>query len=497
MSNTKLNALALYANFIVLGLLGLLINPLMVRALGVEQFGIWKACLRLLDLAAAADGRASQALKWIVAHRDQEGDLDKQRDTGAALLIWLLWMPILMIAVAAMIVYLPQLVSDISVGNLSNSRLLAGLLGFNIVLSGLLGISDATLVGTNQGYRSYSLSTTFLVVSNIAMLLAAREGYGLVGIGAATVMGTFFNGIATWLVARRFVSWWGIALPRRSDITRVLSFSNLTMVGAMIQSLMLSTEVLVIGFVVGPEAVSHYVFSSYISTFVLSICLMTGTAVTPKLGAMIGRGDSESAAALQDRAREALLVVTTVGAVGLVLCNRPFVESWAGPAFYLGDMVNFNVVAVMVQLVLIRFDFQLQDIGLRIGPKVIWSAVTSVLAILLGATLYWTTGSLPMLFVGIILGRLPLIFVFPRMVSRIIPGHSRQQRGTIAMLITIAATFALSQVWNVSGWVGFAEAALAALALGGSASLLFVVTAGTRRHIVSQVRDRLRQRFAR
>ena len=426
MSNTKLNALALYANFIVLGLIGLVINPLMVRALGMEQFGIWKACLRLLDLSAVADGRASQALKWIVAHRDhEEDDLDKQRDVGAAFAIWMMWIPVLFIVVATIVVLLPHLVAQISAGNLPDSRWLAGLLGFNIVLSGLLGISDATLVGTNQGFRSYSLSTTFLIFSNLAMLVAAWAGYGLVGVGGAAVLGSFLNGFATWMMARRYVSWWGIARPRRSDVMRVLSFSNLTMIGVLFQSLMLSTEVLVIGYISGPIDVSRYVFTSYVSTFVLSICLMTGTAVTPKLGAMIGRGNPAEAAGLQDRTRELLLALVTIGAVGLILCNGPFVGTWAGPAFYMGDLVNLGIVAVMVQHVLIRFDFQLQDIGLRIGPKVVWTGLSSLLALVLGAALFWVTGKLPMLFVGILLGRLPLNLIFPRLVSKVIPGHNR------------------------------------------------------------------------
>jgi hypothetical protein len=40
LSNTKLNAITLYLNFIVLAVIGLVSNPLLVRFLGVEAFGI-------------------------------------------------------------------------------------------------------------------------------------------------------------------------------------------------------------------------------------------------------------------------------------------------------------------------------------------------------------------------------------------------------------------------------------------------------------------------
>lgn len=488
MSNTKYNALALYANFVVLGLIGLLINPLMVRALGLEQFGVWKACLRLLDLTAVADGRASQALKWIVAHRNREEDIgQKQRDVGAALTIWLLWTPLLFIAVLSIVYFLPNLVTGISASNLPHARCLAALLGFNIVLSGLLGIADATLVGTNQGFRSYLLATTFLVLCNFGTLIVAQGDFGLIGIGLVTVVSSFLNGIATWQMARRYVRWWGVRSPSLQDVKRVLSFSNWTLIGALFQAFMLSTEVLVIGYFNGPENVSRYTLTCYVSTFVLSICLMTGSAVTPKLGSMIGSGDVANAVALHDRTREMLLALITIGAVGLILCNRPFVQSWAGRDYYLGDLVNLGVVAVFVQLALVRFDFQIQDISLQIAQKVAWMAMGSGLAIVFGATLYRLTGHLTMLFVGIVIGRLPMSFALPRLVAKVIPGHSRHLGSMIALLSTLAVAYGLSQLWHVEGWWGFVSAAIVAIILGGSSSFAFILSADTRHNLRSKL----------
>jgi hypothetical protein len=50
--------------------------------------------------------------------------------------------------------------------------------------------------------------TTLLVFSNVAMVLAAWLGYGIIGLGAATVAGSFLTGLCTLLVAYRYVSWW-------------------------------------------------------------------------------------------------------------------------------------------------------------------------------------------------------------------------------------------------------------------------------------------------
>jgi O-antigen/teichoic acid export membrane protein len=209
LSNTKLNAITLYLNFIVLAVIGLVSNPLLVRFLGVEAFGIWKACLRLLDLTSVADGRASQALKWIVAHKSlRESEDNMRREVGSAIAVWMLWLPILMTVISVMLWLLPHLIKDIPPADLTAARMAAGLLGANILLTGVMGVPDSVLAGTNQGFRSYIVMTTLLVFSNVAMVLAAWLGYGIIGLGAATVAGSFLTGLCTLLVAYRYVSWW-------------------------------------------------------------------------------------------------------------------------------------------------------------------------------------------------------------------------------------------------------------------------------------------------
>lgn len=486
MSNTKLNAIALYANFIVLALIGLVVNPLLVRSLGAEHFGIWKACLRILDLSSVADGRATQALKWIVAHGDKLDNTEqKRRNVGATIAIWLIWLPFLLTMIAILIVALPWLINGIDSSDLSVVRISAGLLGLNIILTALLGIPDAILAGTNQGYRSYVLTTLFLVISNVGMVIAAVEGLGLIGLAMVMVGCQLLNGLFVYFVVRRRVTWWGIARPTVGDVKRIFSFSNLTLVWSLVQTLMLSSEVLLIGYLLSPTDVSRYTFTAYVGQFALSICLMTGSAVTPQLGALIGAGDRVGAAALHYRTRQVLFFILTVVSSGIILLNGTFVRLWVGTDFYMGDVTNIAMVALLVQLAVVRFDAQVQDVGLMIAQKVLWGFIGTITSVGLGATLYAATGELPMLFVGLLIGRLPLNFIFPRLVAKLIPESTSDRRGICAMMTILLLVVTVSRWWQPENWTGLILTGIAGVGLTSVVAFLAIFPKSVRTGFLS------------
>ena len=474
--NTKLNALALHANFFILAAIGLVVNPLMVRSLGAQDFGTWKACLKILDLSSVADGRATQALKWIVAHRSEQADDDrKRRDVGAALAIWLLWMPLLIGALAIVIIALPRLINGISDAELPTVRLAAGFLGLNLVLTALLGLPDAVLVGTNQGYRTAVVATTFLVLSNLAMLITAYQGAGLVGLGLVALTSSLLTGLTNLTIARRRVPWWGIGRPNWDDVRGMLGFSNWTLGWSLVQTLLLSSEVLLIGYLSGPVDVSRYTFTSYIAQFTISVCLIPGSAVAPRLGALIGAGDTAGAARLYGQAREILLAVVVICGSAIVVSNRLFVELWAGPSFYIGDMTNLAIVVALFQLAVIRFEAQVQDVGLKIGRKVLWGSAGVLTSFVLAAVAYRLTGNIAAMILGQILGRLPLNFIFPMQVQALMPERTNNFRALLAAICIILFVSGLSLVWQGHGWGGLVISIVASTGItsGGAFFLIF------------------------
>ncbi|MET4330384.1 O-antigen/teichoic acid export membrane protein [Bradyrhizobium sp. i1.15.2] len=497
MSGTKLNAIALYANFVVMALLGLAINPLLVQSLGATDFGIWKSLLRLLDLSGVADGRATQALKWIIAHGSKRDDeLNLRRAIAAAILMWLFWLPVLLFAVSAVVYFLPSLITGITADHLTIARGAALVLGINVILSAVVGIPDAVLFGTNQGYRSIILTTAFLILSNGLMLVVARAGYGLTALGLVTLGSTVLNGTFTWWVARRRVKWWGIAKPKRSDVTRFAGFSNWTLVWALVQLLLLSSELLLISALSGPVAVTKYTFTSYSIQFALSICLMTGSAVTPRLGALIGSGDLNAAGRLVGQTREILLTVMTVSGACILLLNKTFVSTWIGPQYYMGDTLNALMVIAFLQLAHIRLEAQVQDVGLNISKKVLVALAATLASLLLAGLLYIAFGSLESIYLGLIIGRFLASILLPRLVSGLVPISPYYWRGIAVLSTAVGGAILAAPFINPHGWLALLLTAAAAFIVLAGIALVLVVSPETRSLVYGRtfaVRERMMQ----
>lgn len=464
MSNIKLNAISLYANAIVSALIGIFANPLLISALGPVNFGIWKTLIRIFDIAGTLDGRSAQALKWVVAHGDQSDSNEaKRQKLSSALVVWLIWLPLLSSIVVCCVTFIPYFVTGIEDSNLAIVKVAACLFGMNAVFMGLLTLPDAVLVGSGQGYRSYLVTTVSLIGSNVAMVYVAQSGYGLIGIAATGLAFQMGSGLFVGVVACRYVGWFGLKRPSIIQIRDFLKFSSLTTLWAAVQLLLLSLDILLIGFLLGPSAVSGYVFTGYVAQFSLSVAMMTGSAIAPRLGADVGAGNRPDAIALYSQARRYLYCILTVSSAGIAVFNETFVSLWVGPELYAGDAANLALLLMIVQLALIRYDAQVLDVGLKIGQKVIFGALSSALSILLAVLMFNLSQEIYIILFGIIFGRIPLNYLYPAAVRQLLPGAQFEWRGSLFTAMVAVGGFVIA-------WAFPAEFVLAK----GSAGIVYV-----------------------
>ena len=439
LSPARRNAAASYFNFIVVAVAGIIVSPMLAGALGAAAFGVWKSCQKAMDFATVADGRASQALKWIIAYRSGETDENGlRRSIGASVTVWVILLPVLT-SIAALIAYVvPNILSGVPESEIHTAHLVAAILGLNVVLTALLSIPDSVLVGTNQGYRSMVVTTFALVCVNVAMVVAVQHGWGVASLAVLTVAGAVINAAITFVVARRHVSWLGIRRPARGDVRRFVGFSGWVMTWSFVTKIYLATELLLFGSLVGVTAAAHFTFTNYVLTFGLSACLMTGSAFMPQLGRALGAAKSDSAQHSIRDAREVTLALAVVCAGMVLAVNGTFVDVWIGPSYYLGDSVNALMTLAFLQLALIRNEAQIQDTGLNIRNKVLVGLTGAVLSAGLAFALYQASHSLIMLYVGLMAGRLVPSVIFPRLVARLAPdtgGTARTFACAVGMLV--------------------------------------------------------------
>jgi O-antigen/teichoic acid export membrane protein len=440
-SDTRRNVLTYYLNLVVVAVVGFVVNPLLLSALGPLLFGVWKSLQRYLDFATVADGRASQALKWIVASRTTLTDLERRRDVGAAIIVWLRWLPAATLVVAGVTVAVPLLIKGIPEDAQSLAYTTAAILAANTVLAGLLYIPDSVLTGVNQAYKSYLITTLAFIVSNGAMIVAAFAGWSLWSLAVIVLVGAIANAGLTLRVARRAVPWWGVSRPTAPDLRRVHGYSAWTLGGAVVDKLFLASELIVISVMVGAVAVAQYTFTTYVMQFVISIAVVTASGFTPMLGSQLGASDFSAAAERARSIRHLVIGVAVLGSSAVLAFNGAFVTMWVGADQYLGTTINTLLVVCGLLLAFIRMDGQILDVTMRIAPKVVIGLVTSAGGILAGCIGFAVTHDLAVALVAVIVVRLVCNVAYPMFVARSIPQSAVPWRPVILAGALLVVSF--------------------------------------------------------
>jgi O-antigen/teichoic acid export membrane protein len=445
-SDTRRNLFTYYLNFIVAALVGIVVNPLFLSALGPLLFGVWKSLQRYLDFATVVGGPGSQALKWIVANRTTLTDQERRRDVGAAILVWCRWLPVATLVAAGVTVGVPLLIRGIPEDARSVAYAAAAILAANTVLAGLLSIPDSVLAGVNQSYKSMLVTTLAFIVSNGAMVVAAFAGWPLWSLAVIVLTAAVANAAVTLLVAKRAVHWWGISRPTKPDLRRVLGFSAWTLGWVVVDRLFLASELIVISVMVGAVAVAQYTFTTYAMQFVLAIALVTASGFTPMLGSQLGASDFSAAAERARSVRHLVIGIAVLGSGAMLAFNGAFVTIWVGAEQYLGTTINALLVVCGLQLALIRMDGQILDVTMRIAPKVVVGLISSVGGVVAGCLGFALTHDLAVALVAVIVLRLGSNVAYPLFVARSIPLSAVPWRPVILAGAVLVLSFGIGPV---------------------------------------------------
>lgn len=468
-----------------------IVTPILVAGLGRSLFGVWQMLSRLVTYMQAADGRPTQALKWVIAH-DQAIDDDemKRRHVGSALGVWIVFLPVIVL-VGGVLVWVAPIVTKVPAEMYWIVRLAIALLVLEFLVTNLVALPESVLRGMNMGYKRMGLQASLEIVGGVLTVGAFYVGAGLVGLAGAQVILGALAGAFYWMVVKKYVPWFGIAKPRRAEVRSFLKLSIWWFAWTSINRLLMASDFIVLGIVATTSAVTTYSLTGYAALTLLQITSMLLGAVTPGLGGVIGLKQYDKAAKLRgEMMRLSWLVLTAMGAT-ILLWNRSFINLWVGPEHYAGAWANLLIVLLMVQLIFIRNDAFVIDLTLQMREKVVVGAIASVLSIALSALLIPRWGIVG-LCLGMIAGRLLLSVAYPLIVNRQLeqprrlPLRSLLRPGVVMALMFAGSTY-LGQLLVINNWVVWFICGGASFGLALCVALFTGLNADARRPLVKRL----------
>lgn len=486
-----LNTVAAMLVFAVQAITSFFINPFLVERLGNIYYGILQILQRMLTFMTAADGRPTQALKWTIAN--QQGTTDhttKKQDIGSAVVVWLVFTPILL-TVGGILVWLSPLVTNVSMDLYLMVRLTTALFVINILLIGIATLPNAVLRGMNLGYKRMMLAPFFIVLGAMLTVGAILLGLGLPGVAAAAVITTLITGFVWWGIIRRLLPWFGSAKPTLAGLRRFTTFSGWFFSWSLVNKVILFGDVVVLGMVAGPVAVTIYTLSGYVARMVVGLSALILGSITPGLGMFIGKERYTEAGAIRhEMLNTNWLLCVSIG-VSILLWNQSFVGLWVGTEYYAGTHANLMIMLTVLQLTFIRNDAFIIDLTLNLRRKVFLGGVSALLSLALAAILIPPFGIVG-LCVGLLFGRSILSIGYPLLIDSAFKLRSKTQFKSIARpAITTAILFAgstyLGQYIEMKDWFRFFLFGSLSFAFAFGVALMAGLTISERKAIVARM----------
>ena len=456
----SLNAVASLLDYAVRLLVGFFLTPVMVVGLGNYFFGMWQILNRLVGYITPASGRPTYALKWTLANRQASTDFDqKRRYVGSTLVIWVGFLPLL-IGLGGIVSWFVPYWVHAPADYVWIVRIVSGLLVANMIVDTLSSVPQATLQGENLNYKRMGMSATLVVLGGGFTWLALYLNTGIVGVAVSVVAATCVTGLFFLWVVRKYVPWFGVAKPRRAETRQMLGLSWWFMLWNLVTSLILASDVVVLGLLGSVESVTDYALTKYVPETAIGAVVIIVFGITPGLGGIVGTKNYGKAVSLRSEIMTFVWLAVTALGTAILLWNKVFIGLWVGAQHYSGSLVNLLITVAAVQLALIRCDGNFIDLTLRLSHKVLLGFLSVTISIVAAslAVGYFKLGVVG-LCLGIMGGRLITSVGYPALISRFLGvSLSSQLKGTLRpALVTVllfSFAFGLDRLLPVTTWSG-------------------------------------------
>jgi O-antigen/teichoic acid export membrane protein len=308
-----------YAVYAVTIVSGLLLTPIIVDSLGTEQYGIWAVIGSVLAFIGLLDlGIAPSVIRHSAEQRGRRAPEETNELASTALALYAVIFAAAVLITLALAWALPTVI-DIPDEYVHPAQLALVLVLLGFAVRFPLGLFTSLLAG-QQRYDVMNfagLLSTVLYVVVVAAFLLWRGG-GVVTLAVVTLIVTLVRLVWPLPWVRRELPGLRIrpGLVTRSQVRELFSFSGRNFLISVASKVVLSTDVIVVGIVLGSLAAGLYGIPAKLFALAYGVGLAVTTLLFPLLSQLEG-------AAERERQRDYLLAGLRMGLGAVLLVSLP------------------------------------------------------------------------------------------------------------------------------------------------------------------------------
>lgn len=422
---------------------GFVVTPVIALGLGRELYGAWAMIQQIVGHLAVADLRASSTVKFHLASRCHDPDVNHKRQLIGAFLIVLRRVAGLILLIGVVVVWLAPKIISVPDGYATTVRLAVMISIFGLFVGELSSLPGNVLRGLNLEYKAMGLQAGVAAFASLLGGAAVLLGLGLPGLALAGVVGDLVMGAGRWLVVRHNVPWFGASNPSAAVLVafwRNSLWISVATVGALLQT---GSDLILAGIVLGPAAAAMLATTGTLLRIGIGSVFSLIGAANPGLASLCGQGAWDRVSQVRNELHVLSLIAVVSLGVPVLIFNGSLVSHWISPSFYAGDAVNQLLVALSVITIPLKLDTMLIDSMLEFKARAIIVSICSAFGLGFGALLAESYG-MPGIVMGVASGSALCAVCYAWIVSRrlSISNYTRWMRRPAAVgliLLTVAA----------------------------------------------------------
>ena len=331
-----LNMLSNWASLLVGLVIAFLLAPYMVHKLGDNRYGIWAFSLQLASYLAVLDFGLRIALTRYFTHYHARDEYHHVRDAVSVGLSILAFIGVMSLLITLVLVYfLPHWIK-VPADLRSTARIVFFLIGLQIAVGFPGNLFGAMLAAVS---RYDLLNFTLMlnpIMSALLIWLALGHGLGLISVALIALCTNCVNYLMNFYLARRLYGSIRFGMTRQqfqAHIRPLLTFSAFAFLLSVSGRLVLWSDNIVVGFILGPAIVTFYAIGGNLVDAMQRLLGSSTMVFVPMATSFNARSEEERLRTLLVKGSRFTFLLILPGIIGFLVLGRSFIRLWMGPRY--------------------------------------------------------------------------------------------------------------------------------------------------------------------
>jgi len=348
-----LNSLSGTALYVVNVVVTFVMSPVLIRALGNRDYGLWELVLSVIGYMGLLDLGIGGSLVRFVSVADGRQDKDDLQKTISTAFAFFVAVGAVATLLFLCLGYSPGLIAGSETKDIANLGTVFMLLGINAGMLFPLQVFLTTLMGVQRHYFINNIRM-FLAVVRACLtyyLLLQYQGRGLI---ILALLEPVFTAIQFALFAGAVhldsnIPKMAMSAVTRSKAKEMFTFSAKSATMLVASRLQNQSVPLIIGNMIGLGQIVYFVIPNRLVNYAKGASQAIGFPLAPYFGAAIGRGDHDELVKSWLNTTLALQIVSLAMPIVIFFCGETFLGLWIGQEYAVaGRMVLYILLAGMV-----------------------------------------------------------------------------------------------------------------------------------------------------